>query len=998
VTLRLVIGPANAAKAGEVLGAYAAAAPRGARLVVPTAQDVRHYQRELATRAGAGAGEVGAGLGEVLTFDGLVGVIADRAGAAEARLTALQRSRVLATVIQRLRRDGLDALDASARGAGFAQAAGELVAELQRSLITPQRFTAAMRAWAAQDLRRVPFTRDLSRLYSAYAHELQRLGRVDRELFAWRALDALRQHGGAGASAWGRDAVFIYGFDDLTPLERDAVETLARLPGVEVTVSLTYEPGHPALIARAETVEALRPLAAEVVVLPASDVYYAPGARAVLHRLERDLFSDTSSRDDRRSELDPGGEVVTLLESGGERAEAELVAAEILRLHHAGVAWEQIVVVSRSPARAAGVLGRVFADYGIALCARRELRLAQTPLGRALLGGARCALQSDEAVGATPDDLLAYLRAPGMLHDPGVADALEAEVRRGAVTSLVGAREALGWELRELDSLAAAGRRGDPAPELRRLARRLLAAPHRGEAAQLDRDEALDAHACTALTDALDELAQLGPAGQLRSAELIECIAGLPVSAGSPVGAGGVLLAQPAEIRARRFAAVFVCGLQEGEFPGSARDEPFFSDERRRELALASGLALRAREDALHAERYLFYAAVSRATERVFLSYRSSDEEGNLALASPFIDDVAAVLGAGWRASRRRRLLSDVTWPADRAPTAREAQRAAAAARAPLTGDAPEPTRRLGAAALTHVRHTRIVSAGALETYSDCPVRWLVDSQIAPAPLAPQPEPLARGSLIHGVLEALITTLGGPVTEASLPHAEQLLGRQIAALRDDDTGALGSGVSEVQRAGAMRAVEADVRRYLRHEAARGTHWTPLALEWRFGFQDEDERSLPALVLGEGDDAVRVRGVIDRVDGDGGGRAIVRDYKSGAPANNWPVARWGLDRRLQVALYMLVARQLAGLDVVAGVYQPLRGDNLRPRGAVLEGAGLGSEMHERDARAASALTAELDHAAQRATELAARLRGGDVTPCPATCSRMGCAHPAICRSQ
>jgi RecB family exonuclease len=497
---------------------------------------------------------------------------------------------------------------------------------------------------------------------------------------------------------------------------------------------------------------------------------------------------------------------------------------------------------------------------------------------------------------------------------------------------------------------------------------------------------------------ALEELAELGPGARLRGEELIEWIAGLPVSSGAPAAVGEVLLAQPAEIRARRFRAVFVCGLQEGEFPGGARAEPFFSDERRRELALASGLVLRAREDALHGERYLLYAAVSRATERVFLAYRSSDEEGNLALPSPFIADVAALLHPGWPASRRRRLLADVTWPADRAPTAREAQRAAAAARAPLRGDPPEPARSLGAAALAHVRHTRVVSAGALESYSDCPVRWLVESQIAPAPLAPQPEPLARGSLIHAVLEALIAALAGPVTTSNLTRAEALLAGEIASLREDTSGALGSGVSEVVRAGALAAVEADVRRYLRHEAARGSHWTPLALEWRFGFEDEDERSLPALALGDGEDAVRVRGVIDRIDGDGAGRAIVRDYKSGAPAANWPAARWRLDRRLQVALYMLVVRELAGLDPVAGIYQPLRGDDLRARGAVLAGVPLGSEMHDRDGRSTAELHAELDDAARRATELAARLRVGDITPCPSTCSRSGCLHPTICRSQ
>jgi RecB family exonuclease len=151
------------------------------------------------------------------------------------------------------------------------------------------------------------------------------------------------------------------------------------------------------------------------------------------------------------------------------------------------------------------------------------------------------------------------------------------------------------------------------------------------------------------------------------------------------------------------------------------------------------------------------------------------------------------------------------------------------------------------------------------------------------------------------------------------------------------------------------------------------------------------------VLGDGEDAVRVRGVIDRVDGDGDGRAIVRDYKSGAPAANWPAARWRLDRRLQVALYMLVVRELADLDPVAGIYQPLRGDDLRARGAVLEGVALGSEMHDRDVRSAAELHAELDDAARRASELAARLRAGDVTPCPSTCSRSGCLHPTICRS-
>ncbi len=141
--LTLVLGPANSAKAGEVLGAFAAAANRGAILVVPTATDAAHYMRELAGERAV--------LGSVLTFSGLAGEIGARVGFGGRRLTRLQRERVLE---QALEGAGFDALREAAGTAGFASAAGELIGELQRSLITPERFAAAMAAWARQDPRR----------------------------------------------------------------------------------------------------------------------------------------------------------------------------------------------------------------------------------------------------------------------------------------------------------------------------------------------------------------------------------------------------------------------------------------------------------------------------------------------------------------------------------------------------------------------------------------------------------------------------------------------------------------------------------------------------------------------------------------------------------------------------------------------------------------------------------------------------------------------------
>jgi ATP-dependent helicase/nuclease subunit B len=316
VPLTLVLGPANSAKAGEVLGAYGAAARGGALLVVPTAVDARHYARELA--------DDGVVLGSVVTFGGLVREIGRRAQYVGRRISPLQRERLLERVVAGSR---LEVLRASAGAAGFAAAAGELIAELQRALIGPERFSAGLRAWSARDVRRAPYAREVGRIYADYVRELDRLGRVDRDLYAWRALDALR----AAPFRWGTEPVFFYGFDDLTALERDAVETLARVVGAEVTVSLTYEPGREAFVARAETVEELRPLAQRVTELPPQDEHYAPASRAALHHLERWLFSTEVVE-----RIDPG-EAIVLLEAGGERAEAELVAQQILALRREGM-------------------------------------------------------------------------------------------------------------------------------------------------------------------------------------------------------------------------------------------------------------------------------------------------------------------------------------------------------------------------------------------------------------------------------------------------------------------------------------------------------------------------------------------------------------------------------------------------------------------------------------------------------------------------------------
>ena len=461
--LTLITGPANAAKAGAVLDRLRAVRPRDPLLVVPRVPDVEHYQRELA----ASGLVFGA---QVLTFNDLIREIARRAGLRARPLGGAAAERVVRAAIADV---PLRALERSAPTPGFAEAAARLFAELQRSLVTPARFTQALRAWA--EPARAGYAGELAALYSAYRRRLEALGRPDRDGHAWAALDALR----AAPASWGGTPVFLYGFDDLSPVQRDAVETLVRLAETDVCLALPYEPGRAAFEARAATVEELRPLAAEALQLPERSEHYAPTARPALHHLERSLFEPGAER------RPPNG-TVRLLEAGGERAEAELVGAEILELMRQGVAPDDIAVLLRGDAGTVALFAQVLAGYDVPVSHDRRVPFSRTRLGAGVLAGARAALPEGRAA-----DVVTWLRTPGRLAESARADALDALVRRRRLRTAAEVRGRMGGDARRRAARRArrvrgGGRRGSGGAARRGGARsgrdleRAACAPRRG--------------------------------------------------------------------------------------------------------------------------------------------------------------------------------------------------------------------------------------------------------------------------------------------------------------------------------------------------------------------------------------------------------------------------------------------------------------------------------------------------------------------------------------
>jgi ATP-dependent helicase/DNAse subunit B len=191
---------------------------------------------------------------------------------------------------------------------------------------------------------------------------------------------------------------------------------------------------------------------------------------------------------------------------------------------------------------------------------------------------------------------------------------------------------------------------------------------------------------------------------------------------------------------------------------------------------------------------------------------------------------------------------------------------------------------------------------------------------------------------------------------------------------------------------AVRRLEFDLLRYLRRESESETRFQPEHLELSFGGEDEKPISI-------GIDGLKLRGRIDRVD-TFAGRALVRDYKSGR--NGFGVDSWSKDHRLQVAIYMLVLRELQPeLELAGGIYDPLRGSDAKPRGLLAEDSkeDLGNGWTKTDWRDRDGFEEALEQARTAVREVLERMRKGDVSPCPASCAwNGGCSYPAICRHE
>jgi hypothetical protein len=349
-----------------------------------------------------------------------------------------------------------------------------------------------------------------------------------------------------------------------------------------------------------------------------------------------------------------------------------------------------------------------------------------------------------------------------------------------------------------------------------------------------------------------------------------------------------------------------------------------------------------------------------------------------------------------------------LTWKLDAAPTERERLRALSALAAT---DADEATalacangweRRLQRARAAFSRPTGITDpvlldalrarttfgVTELEAFADCSSIWFLERVVDPRTIDGEVDARLRGSIAHQTLFKFFSGLPKRLGIERLD--EEQLDDGLVFLRECLAEAIEGGVwlelGDLQRRELEESLWRDLEHFVRGEAESPLGLVPRRFEVSFG----SDRSAPELQSGLQVDGFSLTGKIDRIDVDPfSARGIVQDYKSGKTAHS--AAKIESELRLQIPLYMLVLRDLVGIEPLGGLYRALAGER-QARGLLRAEAKEDVPGYApRDYLDEEAFWSQTERAKEHAVQFVERIRSGDVRhdpkggfPCPHWC--------------
>ncbi len=472
--------------------------------------------------------------------------------------------------------------------------------------------------------------------------------------------------------------------------------------------------------------------------------------------------------------------------------------------------------------------------------------------------------------------------------------------------------------------------------------------------------------------------------------------------------------------RQKEYKAIFLPGLLEKEFPVQIKEDPIFSDRERRELN-QKGEVLRERLPRQAFERYLFYLSVSRARERLILSYPRFNLEGKEALPSFYVEEVRKLFNGELHG--KKQLVTDVLPKWEEIETLREAEANVIYElwRVPFESrKARDAQKNFSVESVFHLYNylcktesfraallrlfspiegvildprvknlffpkDRTLSPTRLEEYGECSYRYFAHRLLHLESQTDGIDIRRRGIVLHSVLEQffkwwLVERKG----KVSLNEARNYCLNQFQKFWDEQplTGERYYKI-ELERKRMEKMILQVLRREMVEKTPPLEGLTPTYFEQHF----EDFH-----LKGEGSEFI-LRGVIDRIDLDPSKTyALVIDYKTG---KQFASAQLANGTSLQLPLYLSAIQEKLGLKPLGGHLYSLSAGASSGFHHKENLSHVGSKTRKRNQYSKEEFEDVLSRAAQFAAKYANGIEQAQILVRPRDCVSF-CSYSGLCR--
>lgn len=914
---------------------------------------------------------------------------------------------------------------------GFLNLILQFLTEVKEAGLLPPEFRSRMNALKSFEPAYAPKYEALAALYECYEEELQTRGLRDSQ-------DALRifrrqqerKKGGAGFRV---KALWIDGFFDFSNLQREYLREISAVTD-SITVALTREDG-PGWEDAFEAVDKTRRdlLKAGFEEEKMKPHSYRTSCSSI-ESLRQHLFSGQKAA--------CSSEGITVMEAVGVDGEIELIAREIHRLYAAGeYRYSDFAVLFRQIKSYAPVIAAIFERYGIPVEIHERERLKFSPWI-----GTVASLLSLFRNGWKREDLFAFLKS-GYVRFSGMErwerEAWIAELeQRSFQEGVVESREAWlrDWKGRghagmavfnrqkttNLHSLAALEDQFRAAKTVEEHARIFRQAVYqtfqildlREQNTPVVRRDAACAARFEALLDEMKNHLGRAPATALSLEQFADYFLGLAeldLYSVHERDKNRVQIYDVSLARQKEYKVVFVAGLLEKVFPMQVRENPLLSDWERKLVNGDGEPGLAEQLPRQSIEKLFFYFAVTRASERLYLSYPHLDFEGKESLPSFYLDEVkmlfnepvvfkrqnlarpypardeaitlrekeAAFLGGLRHFSPKEALGDENFMTQGRAllsrPDSKRRLFAALKSIEAVLSDPPGKKSRFGE--VTEISPTR------LELYAKCPYRYFANRILKLKDPGEDITVMQKGNILHYVLQQYYD----PRRRKSVSEKpEEFLQSEIE-----------KGLERYPLIWSDVYAEALDRRELfemllffikdENERLQRSSFRPAHVEYSFGAGAACDA--PAWEILVGKTEIKLQGRVDRIDVDRErGLAIAVDYKRSA---RFKASNLEIGTSLQLPLYLLAIHQFLKLKPFGGAIYSIRDAQRSGFYCASAAVPYGKEFSSRALIPDEAFQNVLDRALRFAGKFVRDLEARKIPVRPRDCDSF-CPYKAVCR--